>query len=122
MRDKIWSDIKQRHDQVISAFRTKENLPESYSRQIDKELKDFSKDWAIPEGIRYKAMAIQHQKQFEDIAGKPSSLDKSGMTKSSFEQSLASTKAKQKSAQREKHPEKFADLDCNKESMDLEKD
>lgn len=120
LRDKIWSDIKQKHEQIILAFGSKDNLPQSFSKQIDKELNDFTKDWAIPHGVRYKAMSVQHQQQFEAIAGKSPALDGDDFQKSGFEKSLASTKAKQKSKQREKSPEKFVDFDKNKESMNLD--
>lgn len=70
LRDKSWAEMKLRHENLISAFQTKENLPKGYAENFDKEVSDFNREWSIPDGARYKAMVMEHQQQIKAVVSK----------------------------------------------------
>lgn len=123
LRDKIWADMKQKHEHLIAAFQSKDNLPKEHSKQIEMELNDFRKSWAIPHGSHYKALDASHKNQLKeamaDLVPANDGATPPSRPQISYEDSLASTRQKKLSMQRVKHPEKFKDLDQNKDSMEL---
>ena len=123
LRDKTWADMKEKHENLIAAFQSKDNLPKEQSKQIDKELDDFRKGWAIPHGSRYKALEALHKDQLKEAMAELIPANDGALPPSlpqiSYDGNLASTRQKNLSLQRIKHPEKFKDLDQNKDSMEL---
>ncbi|MBE9602649.1 hypothetical protein [Pedobacter sp. MC2016-24] len=123
LRDKTWADMKQKHENLIAAFQSKDNLPKEHSKQIDMELDEFRKIWAIPHGSHYKALDALHRDQLKkamaDLIPANDRTTPPSRQQTSYEDSLASTRQKKLSMQRVKQPEKFEDLDQNKDSMEL---
>jgi len=67
-RQKVWDRLKESHAQLIAAFGTIDNLPDDMRGKIDRELEDFTYEWASDTGVKYQAMIDQHQRQFEETA------------------------------------------------------
>jgi len=121
LRDKTWSDMKRRQEHLISAFGSKDSLPEFYRKQIDKEIADFVKEWSAPHGERYKGMVLENQKHLKELTPKqPPKNQSPNRSKSSYySQSLSSNRAKKISPQRAKSPEKFKGFDENRDSIGI---
>ena len=121
LRDNTWADMKRRQEYLISAFGSKESLPEQYRKLIDQEINEFVKEWSLPEGQRYKGLLAEKQKQIKDLSPKPSVTNQTANRSKAnhFSQNLASIRAKKISLNKTKSPEKFRGFDENRDSMDI---
>jgi len=126
LRDKTWSDMKQRHENLIAAFQSKENLPEGYADAIDKEVNNFNTEWSAPEGTKYRTMVLEHEKQIEAATKflQPAN-DRANIKEtraanqsSQYARSLSSTK---EIAREEKGVGRTKDFEQNKEDIDLDR-
>jgi len=69
LRDKSWSDMKQRHLNITAAFQSRDNLPEGYVTQMDQEVDTFNHEWSIPDGVKYKTLLLKQEQEIADLTG-----------------------------------------------------
>ncbi|WP_406825449.1 hypothetical protein [Pedobacter sp. KACC 23697] len=69
LRDKTWSDMKQRHLNITAAFQSRDNLPEGYVEQMDQEVDTFNHEWSIPDGVKYKTLLLKQEEEITNAAG-----------------------------------------------------
>lgn len=130
LRDKTWADMKQRHNNLISAFQSKENLPEGYAESMDKEIEQFNKDWSMPDGRHYKNMILQQEQQLDTVTRflEPANdlTEPNEQSTSGFFNKLASTKELDKEAELDKEPsndneeiDRFTAFKKNMDDVDL---
>lgn len=123
LRDKVWADMKERHNNIIAAFQTKENMPEGYAEKMEKEIEGFQGDWSVPNGKYYRNMILQHEQQIDEITRSfepANNISQSKDYTSSFIDKLASSKEFDKEAQRDEGMDKLKSFEKNKEDMDLD--
>lgn len=124
LRDKTWQEMKQRHENLIAAFQSKENLPEGYAQQMDKEVVAFNSEWSIPDGTKYKDMILRHEEQIKAITQdlKPTNDQQKTNHYKSFMENLASSKIFEEEAEQDKDISVDKRFTKNKDDMDLEID
>ncbi len=69
LRDNIWAEMKERHNNLISAFGNFGNLPDYQQNQINREILNYHEEWALETGTRFKDIIAQHEKQRNNITG-----------------------------------------------------
>ena len=69
IRDNAWKEMKERHDNIIAAFGSIENLTDEYQTRITSDISNYHKEWAVETGTRYKDIIAQHEKQRRAITG-----------------------------------------------------
>jgi hypothetical protein len=118
LRDKVWSDLKKRHEQIIAAFQSEEALPEYLKKQFQLDIANYTKEWAIPHGNRYKNVEWQYENQVKS----------SGITHernsavNHYISNLASTRTANRNDQLEKDSEKLKHFLENKKAIDFDKE
>lgn len=124
LRDKTWQEMKQRHENLIAAFQSKENLPDGYSQQIDKEVDAFNSEWSIPNGTKYKDMILQHEEQIKAVTQdlEPANDQQKPIQYKGFMDNLASSKILEEEAEQDKDISVGKRFTKNKDDMDLEID
>lgn len=70
-RDQVWREMKERHNNIIAAHGSRENLPIDSRKLIEIEEQAFQKQWSMEGGVKFKALKAQHAKQFKEITQKP---------------------------------------------------
>lgn len=70
-RDKAWATLHKEHQEITAAFGNKENLPEDSRKRMDAQIASYHREWATDTGEHFQAIRAQHEKQREQLGGKP---------------------------------------------------
>lgn len=72
-RDQVWREMKDRHNNIIAAHGSRENLPTDSRKLIEAEELAYHKQWSMEGGAKFNALKKQHAEQFKAITQTPKS-------------------------------------------------